>query len=173
MTQVRTSTILTYKGHLNFETIEEILNQFREKIRPYNAELVVRRRMYSILVECLENTYKHKALKNNTPKHPPVELVLTQKDDAFEIKIGNYILEKKVDVLINKISKVNALDREGLNKLYRKSISEARISDKGGAGLGIIEIARNSSQSLSYEMSPLEGKHIFFDIVVHVKKINL
>ncbi|MCK9208071.1 MAG: DUF6272 family protein, partial [Salinivirgaceae bacterium] len=34
--------------------------------------------------------------------------------------------------------------------LYRESIAKARISDKGGAGLGIIEIARNSRKQLKY-----------------------
>lgn len=170
MTQLRTTTILDYKGQLDFETIEEILSQFKEKIRPFNAELVVRKRIYSILVECLENTFKHKALKNNTPKHNPVELTLEDKDDKFEIKVGNYILENKLDVLLNKITMVNSLDRGNLNKLYRESISKARISDKGGAGLGIIEIARNSRQSIGYELSPNEGKHVFFNMVVHVNK---
>lgn len=170
MTQVKTTTILVYRGQLNYETIEEILSQYKEDIQPFDAEPVVRKRIYSILVECLENTFKHKALKKNGFKHSPVELYLKEKDDSFEIKIGNYIHESNIDVLVDKIAIVNSLDKDGLNKLYRESISKARISDKGGAGLGIIEIARNARQDIKYEISPAEANHVFFSMVIYVKK---
>jgi len=169
MTQ-KTTTILKYQGLLNFEKIEEILTQFNDVIRQYEVDEVIRRRIFSILVESLENTFRHNALIKSKTKHPSVEFILVDKSDEIEIRLGNYILNTNIAAFKEKIDGVNALDRNELNKLYRESIAKARISEKGGAGLGIIEIARNSRQLLKCEFDASEGEHTFFNLVISVKK---
>lgn len=167
---MKETTILSFEGKITFEIIESILSQFKDKIDSYDVDMVINKRLYSILVECLENTYRHKIIINNSPKHPPIEFSLKLVDAFFKIEIGNYIKNKNTNALIEKINKVNALDRNGLNKLYRESISKARISDKGGAGLGIIEIARNSRQKMNYKLENAEGEHTFFKFIITVNK---
>ncbi len=170
MTQEKTSIVLSYKGILAFKTIEEILLQFKIKLKPYNVEAFIQKRLYSILVECLENSYKHNIAVNNSSKHAQVELLLTNISDKFEIRVGNYINNNKVAPLIKRIKLVNSLDKDGLNNLYRKSISKAMISDKGGAGLGLIEIARNSKQPIKHELVSKEDNFTFFNILVSINK---
>jgi len=170
MIQEKATTILKYQGVLNFEKIEEILSQFNEVILDYNVDEVIRRRIFSILVECLENTFRHKVSVNSETKHPSVEFLMADKSNEIEIKVGNYIHNSSIKILKEKIDGVNALDRIELNKLYRESIAKARISEKGGAGLGIIEIARNSRQVLKCEFEAREGDYTFFNLVVYVKK---
>lgn len=170
MTQAKATTILSFKGKLSFETIEQLLNKFKEGIKPYHIDLVIEKRIYRILVECLENTYRHKINVNTSPKYHSIEFLLNDFNSSFQIEVGNYITKTNVKAIIDRIGEVNALDKEGLNKLYRESISKARISDKGGAGLGIIEIARNSRQKIKYKLSEEEGNTTFFTFVVTVNK---
>jgi hypothetical protein len=75
-----------------------------------------------------------------------------------------------VQSLKSTIDAVNALNHDELNKLYRESIAVARISEKGGAGLGIIEIARNSRNALKYEFEEPEGNYSFFKLGIIIKK---
>ena len=171
MTQVKATTILSYQGNLTFEIIEDILLQFKKKIDTHNIETFIQKRLYSILVECLENTYRHNIIINNKPKHTQIELFIIRNPGNFEIKVGNYVKNDKIAPLIKKIELVNSFDKDGLNNLYRKSISRARISDKGGAGLGIIEIARNSKQNIKYELATKEGNYTFFTFLVSVNKL--
>ena len=170
MTQEKETTILTFEGEMTFETIENLLAQYKDKIDSYGVDMVIHKRLYSILVECLENTYRHKILVNNSPKHPPIEFSLKSTEFFFKIEIGNYINKKNTGKLIEEINIVNTLDRNGLNKLYRDSISKARISEKGGAGLGIIEIARNSRQKINYKLETAEGDQTFFKFIITVNK---
>lgn len=170
MTQEKTKIILAYRGNLTFETIEEILVQFKEKIDPFNIETLVQKRIYSILVECLENTYRHNIAIKKNQIHAPVELLVSTLGAFFEIRVGNYVNTAKVAPLTERIKEINSLDQNGLNNLYRESISKARISDKGGAGLGIIEIARNSRQKIAYEIASNEGNNTFFSFIVLVNK---
>jgi len=171
MTQEKTTKILSYKGNLTFEIIEDLLFQFKEKIKPFDVEVFIQKRLYSILVECLENTYRHNSVVNSKSKHAQVELFLINNSDNFVIRVGNFISNNKISSLIKRIKLVNSLDKEGLNNLYRKSISKAMISDKGGAGLGIIEIARNSKQEIKYELMSNEKDFTFFNFLITINKI--
>lgn len=166
MTQKSHRIIETYNGKLTFDIIEEILQLSKRKLDQMELELVVKKRVYAVLVECLENTYKHNNYINNKNKHSEVELILEQKDDNFIVSVSNYIDKDNLGTLTQKIDKVNSLDQNGLNQLYRSAISKARISDKGGAGLGIIEIARNSKQKIKYKVIRENGSSIHFSIEV-------
>lgn len=170
MTQSNVTNILRYQGSLNFEKIEEILTQFRQAIRPFDIDVVIRKRIFSILVECLENTFRHNVIISHHTKHHSVEFTLSEIGSMIEIELGNYVRNDNVQSLRATIDAVNALNQEELNKLYRESISVARISEKGGAGLGIIEIARNSRNELKYEFEEPEGNYSFFNLVITIKK---
>lgn len=170
MTQTKSEVLLTHKGILSFDTIEAILHQYKKVIEPIKIDLVVQKRLYSILVECLENTYKHNSKINKNLTQDLVEFSLINNEQSFTIVVGNYIKKANLNDLTNKIELVNSLDQNGLNDLYKKSISKARISDKGGAGLGIIEIARNSRQKINYKIGKTEEDCIFFNFEIKLLK---
>lgn len=170
MTRIASKKILEYKGELTFDIIEDILAKFKENMQDIDIELVIRKRLYSILVESLENTYRHNCEVNSTSNHQSVELQLITRSDAFELIIGNYLPNSKTDELAEKIDLINSLDLVGLNRLYRASISKARISDKGGAGLGLIEIARNSRQQISYRFDKEHDKYSYVELKINISK---
>lgn len=168
MTQKSQKIIQTYNGNLTFDIIEEILQSSKIKLDQMDLELVIKKRVFAVLVECLENTYKHNIYQKSKHKHSQVELVLHEKEGNFIVSISNYVNKENLGTLTQKIDKVNSLDLPGLNQLYRASISKARISDKGGAGLGIIEIARNSRQKIKYNIIRENGSAIHFNLQVNI-----
>ncbi len=168
MTQDKSKTIYSYSGNLSFDIIEKILFKSKNKIDVLGFEHIVNKRVYSVLVECLENTYKHNKKTKHTPKHEQVELVLENSDTNFTISISNYIDKDNLTELASKIEKVNSLELSELNSLYRDAISKALISKKGGAGLGIIEIARNSRQKIVYNIIRENGTGIYLNLQIKV-----
>lgn len=168
MTTTKFETILSYKGKISFEVIEDILSQFKDCMVQNSIDPVVKKRLFSILVECMENTYRHNIEMNGAGKHLQIELNLAHVDDSFLIEIGNYIKSENLAKLIERVELVNSLNLEELNKLYRQSISTARISDKGGAGLGLIEIARNSRHTIKYRVSEQSNDVLFFKFEIRI-----
>lgn len=169
MTQESQKHIHTYNGELTFDIIENILQLSKKKLDAMNLELIVKKRVYAVLVECLENTYKHNdGILPKDSKHYQVELNLIKQNDCFIVDISNYVSKQNLDELKHRIDKVNSLDLNKLNQLYRASISKARISDKGGAGLGIIEIARNSRQKIKYNIIRESGDTIHFNLRIQI-----
>ncbi|MFA6404035.1 MAG: SiaB family protein kinase [Salinivirgaceae bacterium] len=170
MTQVLSKNIISFQGELTFEIIESLLNSAKQELDSLNLDLVVQKRLYSILVESLENSVKHRIPIDFKRNHYPLEMNLQLYNNKILITVCNYIKQSNAELIAQKIDEVNSLNRDGLNQLYRSSIAKARISDKGGAGLGIIEMARNSGQKINYKFVQEESELVFFILELSLLK---
>ena len=82
---------------------------------------------------------------------------------------ANKILKERIEDLRKTIDTINALNKDELNALYKKQIREGSLSEKGGAGLGLIDIARKTGKKLDYQFLPLEdNKNFFFLLKVRI-----
>ena len=73
-----------------------------------------------------------------------------------------------VQSLQSKIDKVNSLSKEELAVYYREVLSSNELSEKGGAGLGIIDLARKSGNKIAYEFNAVDGNFTFFTLIVTI-----
>jgi hypothetical protein len=71
--------------------------------------------------------------------------------------------------LSEKIDGLNGMDAMYLKKAYEQTLREGSFSDKGGAGLGLIEIARKSSDKLYYNFEYMGDGKFFFTFNVKFK----
>ncbi len=69
---------------------------------------------------------------------------LSVQGDRISISSANVITNKEAQEFSNYIDNINELDAEGLKNLQLQTLSRANLSEKGGAGLGIIEMVRKS-----------------------------
>lgn len=168
MTLSQTNNLFEFKGNLTFPVIEEILNQIKERLQEMEIEPVIQKRLYAILVESLENTLKHKTPPQKNAAHKALEISLQKLPESFLLKIGNYMPTQKTALLVERIRELNELDLAGLNHLYRTSIANARISEKGGAGLGMIEIARSARNAMHYRIEDTKNKSSFFILEIEI-----
>ena len=51
-----------------------------------------------------------------------------------------------------------------LKQLYKEIIKGTEISDKGGAGLGFVDMARKSGNGLEYSFEKLDSEYSFFSL---------
>ncbi len=166
MTLSQTNKIFEFKGNLTFPVIEEILNKIKILLQQMEVEQVVQKRLYAILVESL--ALKHKTPLQKNASLQEVEMSLQRLPESLLLKIGNYMPAQKAPVLIERIKELNGLDLAGLNHLYRTSIANARISEKGGAGLGMIEIARSARNTIRYHFTETTNKNSFFVLEIEI-----
>ena len=94
-------------------------------------------------------------------------MVGKEKED-YIIMTGNHIDKSKVQKLKDKIDMVNNMSKEELKTKYREVLNNEEITDKGGAGLGIIDIARRSGEKLDYEFKDVDNNHSYFSLRVKV-----
>lgn len=160
--EIKNSNILmVYKGDFSKESILPIINIIQERM--YSPDESSRgKSLYSILVELLQNVSRHSLDSQNKEGL----FMITFNNNTYTISAGNAVTAENKIVLSEKIEMLNKLNHYELKDLYKKTLKEGMFSEKGGGGLGLIEIARESSGSLSYTFDTIDHNLFFYTLNV-------
>lgn len=161
--EITREELLTHFGPLSYEEIGSLLNKMSVLLDKRNAHITVRKKVYAAMVESLENIYKHQDLIEGDKDFLP-KFSLNIDSSNFSMFVSNSILNHKVSLLKGKLDKVNSLDKNGLKDLYKNTILSGNVSPKGGAGLGIINIAKVSENKINFNFAPINEKYSYFTI---------
>ncbi len=152
--------ISAYHGEFNQAVIEMLLKQAKTDMTRRNIDKKTFKKTYHILVECLENILKH------TKKHQEMNresiVMLSSLENGISITVGNLIDIEEMQHLSIKLDRINSLDRENLKEMHTEILTEGRISERGGAGLGLIEISIKSQNRIDYFFKDYNEKLVFF-----------
>lgn len=156
-------TILTsHFGELEAEEVNNIGFDAENKMRDAGIKKGVIKRVFSILVEALQNIRLH-GERDNT-NYQGNYMVVGQSADVFRITTANIILNKNIEKVEPKIIHINDMNEEELKEFYMQVLTNGEISNKGGAGLGFITIAMKSKNKLKYVFTPLEDDKSLFEL---------
>lgn len=158
-TMLDNDLILVYEGEFTQEITKSILAMAERNMDSSGEESSVKRKVFNVMVECLQNIVKH--ADDVTNNHSAVFMVGKQ-PDKYIIISGNPIMNENVDNLKGKIEQINNLDKDGLKELYKSIIKNTEISDKGGAGLGFVDMARKSGNKLDFNFVDIGDGNSFF-----------
>ena len=164
--------LMAFKGSISSELISNVLEVVESKMDEYRESSKIRKKVYNVLVESLQNLYHHievlpePMLKEFDDKFGI--LVVSRQDDRYKISTGNFIGQDKVDVLRNKIDKINSMSRDELKDMYKFILNHQRLSEKGGGGLGLVDIARKTGNQLDYTFEKFDDAYYFFNLDVFI-----
>ena len=163
---LQNQTILNYKGPIEFKVIETLLQKVKHDLVAHSIKKVLKKRVYNIMVECIENILKHKAPTAKTTIHPYI--ILEKENTQYLIIAGNLISNDGMSFLQKRLNDIRKLSKEGLLKMYEKQISKEDILMQDGAGLGIITIAIKSDNRIEYSFTPVNQGLSVFELRVTV-----
>lgn len=161
----RKNILLSYLGEITPDISSNLL-QLLKKSNMLDEEIAIKKKLYKIMVECLENITRHSA-KIEKAIHPAIFL-LVKSDLHYHIVTGNYIFNKDILPIKEGLDSINILDRDGIKKRHLKALSESQISERGGAGIGLIDMALKSGNPLEYEFISKTDNISFYILNVKV-----
>lgn len=164
------NVLMSYKGSVSNDLLTSLLAIAQYKLDGIEQKSVIKKKIFSILVEILQNIYHHFAntLKDKLLEDDSITFLLMKVEDDYMIVTGNYVATSDVYLLRKRIDEVNSLSAEELKEKYREQLNIGSVSPKGGAGLGIIDIARKSSNKLEYEFVEYDADYSFFNLTVKI-----
>lgn len=162
--------IFAYKGSVSPALFDNILTLVEKKISAFERPRTFRRKVHVIVVEILQNIFHHlNASQHLVPENTDsILFILGKNKGEYYITSGNFVLSSEIDTLADRIDWVNSLDGNELKKKYREILNNGQFSDKGGAGLGFIDIARKSGSSLEYSFEKIYPDCSFFSLKVKI-----
>ncbi|HKK58206.1 MAG TPA: SiaB family protein kinase [Salinivirga sp.] len=154
-----------YRGDLTASITDGILALTETNLTKANEPVKVKKRVYTILVEGLQNITRHQDETGTWKSFFGVE----QSGEFYYITMANIILNENQKKLTSQLDKINSLEKEELKDFYKKTLMENELSEKGGAGLGLIEMARKSGNKLQYAFKKLDDKWSYFYLRTYIK----
>jgi len=100
---------------------------------------------------------------------PSVIVMVAKNVTGYSIITGNFVEDREVGDLKNRLEEINSMDKDQVKDLYKSVLAEGKLSEKGGGGLGMIDIARKSGEKLDFGFIPFGEDQSFFSLNVKVK----
>ncbi len=159
---------LVYEGEITHQITKAFTSLAENKMDSYSEDASMKKKVFHVMVECLQNLSKHAeeydAEGNQGSSGNGIFIVGRLGDDNqdYHVMTGNSVEKPKVGELKALLEKINHLDKDGLKELFKKQMREGSLSEKGGAGLGLIDIARKTGEKLEYDFIEIDDKSSFF-----------
>lgn len=163
---------LAYEGKISHQITKSFIALAEAQLAEDQEAVRIQRIIFHVMVECLQNVSRHAdddTTGDNVYSGNGI-FMLSKNSDAYYVTTGNAILNEKIPALKNMIDRVNDLDRSMLKDFYMKQMREGRLSDKGGAGLGFIDIRRKTGSKLEYHFLPVSDKISFFMLTTAIPR---
>lgn len=160
---------LIWSGHVTTDVEKEVLTFTETKLVEEDIELTLRRRIFSVLVEILENVAKYSPGKEAEEEFGMPVAMIRLDGDEYTLTTGNLILNENVEELKGKLDTINKFDKVGLKELFRMSLSGQTITSESTGNMGLIDMARKSGSKLVYQFEQINDLYSYYVLTVKVE----
>jgi len=151
-----------YRGYFTHNITKKILTLADINIQKVVPFSTIQKRIYYIMVEGIQNITRHQdEIDDGNDEYPGI-FAIQKQQERYYVTTGNLVLNKRIPSLKDKIKKINSLDKDELKKFHKEILRSGAISDKGGAGLGLIEMARKSGNKLIASFELINEDYSYF-----------
>ncbi len=150
-----------FRGNFSSEIVRSILDLAKATLEKASDTSKIKSKIYYIMGESLQNIAHHNSDSYESPDKYSL-FAIHKKNLKYFITTGNLIEINDIDTLKQRIEKINSLEKEDLRDFSRKTRTAGALSDKGGAGLGLIEMAKRSGNKLDYDFKEINDQYSYF-----------
>jgi len=151
-----------YRGIFTQKITDSLINFIQGLLKVTGGSRKIKKRVFYVMIECIQNVTRHQEISDKAQLRTDGIFLFQSEAGMYNISMGNSIDNKHIDLLKEKLEKVNQLSKEELKEYYKKVLKNTVISKKGGAGLGLIEIVRKSGNQLGFKFKKLDDNFSFF-----------
>jgi hypothetical protein len=163
--------LISFSGRFTQEIIEELGDAVKKYME---TEAISRNDIYnvfSVFIEQTQNIKNYSAAQIGSADGDKIAnsgiIAIGKSEAGYFVSSGNMVTNQDIATLSARLDEIVALDKDALKKLYKEQLRK-EMPPGAGAGLGLIDMARRASRTLSYSIVKLDGHMSFFTLVVHV-----
>lgn len=164
--------IMSFTGPFSQGIIEEIGDALRNYLETKNNS---RGKIFKVFSVFIEQTQNIKNYAYQLSDHKEQERILLSgilniglADDKYFVSSGNLVKKEDLKDLENRVSTIQSYSKKELAAVYREKLRESKENDSNGAGLGLIEMARKSSEKIHYKFEEVNGNYYFFTLTIRI-----
>lgn len=169
---IENGVIFSFSGKPSQAIVSSIAETFEEKMQKSNVKFSVVQNIFSVFVEQIQNVMSYSPEHNeeeNSEFLLDFSIVAIGQDknsDKYYVLSGNVVKIEEEMKIIEKINKVNSLEKSELRKYYKELRKSGVDSHDRGAGLGFIEMAKKATEPLEFTFEKMDEDFTFFTLKV-------
>ena len=164
---------LVYEGEINQSLTKVLAALTEKKLEDVNEDVNITRKVYHVMIECLQNICKHSAPNQTDESFPLTDgiFMISEEPNNYSVTTGNVISNEKVEKMKEILNSINSLTKEEVKAAFMKQMREGSLSEKGGAGLGFLDIAKKTGNKFQYHVEQINDENCFFVLKTEISKI--
>jgi hypothetical protein len=162
--------IFAYTGLVSDSITHKIIELTQFNIDSSGNFVRLKNKISFLMAECYQNVARHGKYINETDSLIDYQgaFFVRSIDNIFYIASANSVNKDTIPSIKEKLDKVNSLSPEELRLLQKQVLSKGKLSDRGGAGLGIIEMARRTGRKICFNFEDIDDKTALFFIQLSI-----
>ncbi len=153
---------IVYIGKFNQKVTSMFSAMLDEELSKNSIEdKKTRRRVYHAMIETMQNIQRHAASYSENAYSNGL-FMIGKKEGVYYIITTNKISTLDKTGVVKAIEKVNSCTKEELDEMYKTQLRDGKIGEHGGAGLGLIDIARKTQNKIEYLFLPIDLYEDYF-----------
>ena len=160
--------IVSHFGEFSQDLVNSLSTSIEDMMLESGDKKGVVKRMFSILVEGLQNIRIHG--ERDEDGNQVSFLIVLQNEEDYKVTFGNLIKRDRIDAIKDRIDELNKMDNAEVKELYMEVLSNGIMSQKGGAGLGFITMSLKSKNQLGYIAEEVSEDLVFFSVKIHLDR---
>lgn len=161
--------IFGYRGTLTNELITSLLQLSDSKLKELQTPFRKKKSIINILIECLQNILYHsETFQDGIFSGHHCLFLLGKREQDYFIQIGNYVENTHMEALKSKLDYFNTLNSDQIHRLYLEVLEKGHLSEKGGAGLGILRVMKDSGSKIEYTFEPVDESKSFYGMEIKI-----
>lgn len=151
--------MFAYRGEVTGDNSVNLLTLLEREMEFSDFSMLGRKRLFMFVLENLQNITRHGITRSNEI----TSLVVYSKTaEGYTVSTGNALKKSEVPGLRRNLQKINSLEPDKIREVYRTMLQDSNIGKKGGAGLGLMEMARKTGNRLDYDFYPIDERFSYF-----------
>jgi hypothetical protein len=161
--------LITFSGSFSQGVVEELGTAVRKYLESFDSKKPPMMDVFSVYIEAAQNVrnYSERRLASggSAADLDANIVVISRRTEQYIVYAGNQIDAMDVTELAATLDRLAKMDKAELRALYKEQMRKERPAS-GGAGLGLIEMARRASEPLQYSFTPTVDGKSFFSLCV-------
>jgi len=162
------NVLFMFKGDFNQELVNSIVQVVSGLSDLLEEDILVKNRMTSTIIECLQNICRHGESTEEGSLLKPGIILLRKRESEYILDIGNSLVTKKVKALQQYIDKVNGMTDMELKSFHKEVLVKTELFGKFGADLGLINVARKAKRGFKYGFREINDLYSFFSLEISI-----
>lgn len=173
------NVLFSYKGAITSGKITGFLDAIENIVELNGESSKLKRKIYNVLVESLQNIYHHAEAVTDELAYlcddkeydetGKFGVIIFQKESVgYRLLIGNLLKKNRSKLIKDKLDQINALSSDEIKTLYKLILNNHEFSERGGGGLGMIDVVKRTESKLEYEFYEYNEELYFYTLEINV-----